>query len=118
PLTVPRTGARAAPNAALASNGTSIQRPPPRSLSERTPVNLFLATRRVCRTARLPRLVSPVVAPSGKNAPMPCALGVDVGTTNLKVALVRDDATVVGAAQRAVPIERGPDTATQDADAM
>ena len=46
---------------------------------------------------------------------MPCALGVDVGTTNLKVALVRDDATVLGAAQRAVPIERGPDTATQDA---
>jgi xylulokinase len=49
---------------------------------------------------------------------MPCALGVDVGTTNLKVALVRDDATVLGAAQRAVPIERGPDTATQDAGAM
>ncbi|MDQ1508934.1 MAG: ribulokinase [Actinomycetota bacterium] len=49
---------------------------------------------------------------------MPCALGVDVGTTNLKVALVRDDATVLGAAQRALPIERGPDTATQDAAAM
>ena len=37
---------------------------------------------------------------------MPCALGVDVGTTNLKVALVRDDATVdrrraAGAADRA-----------------
>jgi len=50
--------------------------------------------------------------------PMPCALGVDVGTTNLKVALVRDDATVVGGAQRALPIERGPETATQDAAAM
>jgi len=49
---------------------------------------------------------------------MPCALGVDVGTTNLKVALVRDDATVVGSAHRPVPIERGPDTATQDAGAM
>jgi xylulokinase len=49
---------------------------------------------------------------------MPCALGVDIGTTNLKVALVRDDATVVGSAQRPLPIERGPDTATQDAGAM
>jgi len=49
---------------------------------------------------------------------MPYALGVDVGTTNLKVALVRDDATVLGAAQRALPIERGPDTAIQDAAAM
>jgi xylulokinase len=49
---------------------------------------------------------------------MPCALGVDVGTTNLKVALVRDDATVVGSAQRAVPIDRGPDTAIQDAGEM
>lgn len=49
---------------------------------------------------------------------MPCALGVDVGTTNLKVALVRDDATVVGSAQRAVPIQRSADIATQDAGAM
>src|SRR5436853_2919885 len=49
---------------------------------------------------------------------MSCALGVDVGTTNLKVALVRDDATVIGAAQRALTVERGPDTAEQDADAM
>jgi xylulokinase len=46
---------------------------------------------------------------------MPCALGVDVGTTNLKVALVRDDATEIGGAQRALSVERGPDTAIQDA---
>ena len=45
-------------------------------------------------------------------------LGVDVGTTNLKVALVRDDGTVVGGAERALAVERGPDTATQDAGAM
>ena len=42
---------------------------------------------------------------------MPYAIGIDVGTTNLKVALVRDDATPVGAAQRPLPIERGPGTA-------
>src|SRR6185436_13562428 len=43
------------------------------------------------------------------------AIGIDVGTTNLKVALVRDDAAIVGAAQRALAIDRGPDTAEQDA---
>jgi sugar (pentulose or hexulose) kinase len=32
--------------------------------------------------------------------------------------LIRDDATVIAGAQRALPIERGPDTATQDAAAM
>lgn len=49
---------------------------------------------------------------------MPCAIGVDVGTTNLKVALVGDNATVIAGAQRSLPIQRGPDTATQDAVAM
>jgi xylulokinase len=42
-------------------------------------------------------------------------MGIDVGTTNLKVALVDSDATRVGAAQRPLAIKRGPDTAEQDA---
>ena len=50
--------------------------------------------------------------------PMTCAIGIDVGTTNLKVALVRDDATVIGTAQRALSVERGADTAEQDAVVM
>src|SRR5690348_16649084 len=49
---------------------------------------------------------------------MAYAIGIDVGTTNLKVALVRDDASTVGAAARALAIERGPDTAEQDAGLM
>ena len=49
---------------------------------------------------------------------MPYALGIDVGTTNLKVALTRDDATVVGAAQRALAVHRGSDTAEQDSSVM
>src|SRR5436190_7026042 len=50
--------------------------------------------------------------------PMPYAIGIDVGTTNLKVALVRDDATPIRAAQRPLSIEHGPGTAEQDAAAM
>src|SRR5689334_4872993 len=46
---------------------------------------------------------------------MAYAVGIDVGTTNLKVALVGADATRVGAAQRSLAITRGPDTAEQDA---
>jgi xylulokinase len=49
---------------------------------------------------------------------MPHAIGVDVGTTNLKVALVADDATIIGCAQRTLTVERGPETAEQDADAL
>jgi len=49
---------------------------------------------------------------------MAFAIGIDVGTTNLKVALVRDDATRVGAAQRPLAIVRGADTAEQDAAAV
>jgi len=49
---------------------------------------------------------------------MAFAIGIDVGTTNLKVALVGADATAVGAAQRPLAIERGPDTVEQDAARM
>jgi xylulokinase len=49
---------------------------------------------------------------------MPFAIGVDVGTTNLKVALVRDDGTTIGGAQRALVVERGPGTAEQDANEL
>ncbi len=49
---------------------------------------------------------------------MPCAIGIDVGTTNLKVALVREDATVIATAQRALSVERGAATAEQDAVVM
>jgi xylulokinase len=46
---------------------------------------------------------------------MPFAIGVDVGTTNLKVVLVRDDGTTVGGAQRTLVVQRGRGTAEQDA---
>jgi xylulokinase len=54
---------------------------------------------------------------------MPFAIGVDVGTTNLKVALVADDGTSIGITQRALEVARGVDaaeqpTAEQDAEAM
>jgi xylulokinase len=49
---------------------------------------------------------------------MRCAIGIDVGTTNLKVAVVADDGTVVGNAARPLPIAHRGDTAEQDADAM
>ena len=48
---------------------------------------------------------------------MPAAIGIDVGTTNLKVVLVDADARVIGAAQRPLESERGPGTAEQDATA-
>ncbi len=46
---------------------------------------------------------------------MPCAIGIDIGTTNLKVTLVADDARVLCAVPRALSVERGPGTAEQDA---
>ncbi len=46
------------------------------------------------------------------------AIGIDVGTTNVKVALVRGDGTTVASAQRALPMTRSGDQAEQDADAM
>src|SRR4051794_288575 len=46
------------------------------------------------------------------------ALGIDVGTTNVKVALVRGDGTTAGSAQRALPMTRTAETAEQDADLM
>src|SRR5690348_5349563 len=49
---------------------------------------------------------------------MAYAIGIDVGTTNLKVALVGADATRVGAAQRPLAITRGPDTAEQNASSL
>lgn len=49
---------------------------------------------------------------------MATAIGVDVGTTNLKVVLVADNATVIGSTQRALSAVRGPGTAEQDAVAM
>jgi len=45
------------------------------------------------------------------------ALGIDVGTTNVKVALVRDDGTTVAGAQRPLVMQRGGEIAEQDADA-
>lgn len=44
------------------------------------------------------------------------ALGIDVGTTNVKVALVRDDGTTVGSAQRPLLITRTDEIAEQDAE--
>jgi xylulokinase len=50
--------------------------------------------------------------------PMPCAIGIDIGTTNLKVALVDDAARVICSVPRALSVERGPGTAEQDAGSM
>jgi xylulokinase len=49
---------------------------------------------------------------------MPHAIGVDVGTTNLKVALVADDGTLVGQAHRAISVVHGSGTAEQDAEVL
>jgi xylulokinase len=49
---------------------------------------------------------------------MPCAIGIDVGTTNLKAVLVDDDARVIGATQRALVVVHGAGTAEQDAAAL
>src|SRR5207248_6855352 len=46
------------------------------------------------------------------------ALGVDVGTTNVKVALVRGDGATVATAHRALATNRTGEVAEQDADAM
>jgi len=49
---------------------------------------------------------------------MALGVGIDVGTTNLKVAVVEEDGSVVRSAQRALPIERNGTHAEQDSEAM
>ena len=49
---------------------------------------------------------------------MALGVGIDVGTTNLKVAVVGEDGQVAGRAQRALPIERNGTHAEQDSEAM
>jgi xylulokinase len=51
-------------------------------------------------------------------AEMENALGIDVGTTNVKVALVQGDGTTAGTAHRALPMNRTGEIAEQDAGAM
>jgi xylulokinase len=46
------------------------------------------------------------------------AVGVDVGTTNLKVALVDGDGQVLASSRRPLRVERGAGTAEQDAEAL
>jgi xylulokinase len=46
------------------------------------------------------------------------ALGIDVGTTNVKVALVRSDGTVAGTASRPLTTSRSGDAVTQDPRAL
>jgi xylulokinase len=46
------------------------------------------------------------------------ALGIDVGTTNVKVALVRGDGTTAAGAQRPLPMTRSGEIAEQDAEAV
>jgi xylulokinase len=55
-------------------------------------------------------------SPTGN--PAACALGIDVGTTNVKVALVRGNGSPVAGAQRPLPMTRSGEVAEQDADAM
>jgi xylulokinase len=49
---------------------------------------------------------------------MSCAIGVDVGTTNVKAALVADDGTLLASAHRALHTEKHGEIAEQDADEM
>jgi len=49
---------------------------------------------------------------------MAYALGIDVGTTNVKVALVADDGTTAGSSQRALTMHRAGEVAEQDAEGM
>src|SRR4051812_16671480 len=49
---------------------------------------------------------------------MALGIGIDVGTTNLKVAVVAEDGEIVGRAQRPLPIDRTGSHAEQDSDAM
>jgi xylulokinase len=49
---------------------------------------------------------------------VPCALGIDVGTTNVKVVLVRDDGSTAAYSSRALATRRSGDTAEQDPDAL
>jgi xylulokinase len=51
-------------------------------------------------------------------APLTSALGIDVGTTNVKVALIRADGTAVATAQRPLPMTRAGEVAEQDATAV
>ena len=46
------------------------------------------------------------------------ALGIDIGSTNVKVVLVRDDGATLGSAHRPLVWERRGDAAEQDAEAM
>ncbi len=49
---------------------------------------------------------------------MSAAIGIDVGTTNVKVALVRDDGALLASAHRPLTTAYDGDTAEQDPDAM
>lgn len=49
---------------------------------------------------------------------MSAALGIDLGSTNVKAVVVRDDGTVVGSASRPLVTTRSSDVATQDPDAV
>jgi xylulokinase len=51
-------------------------------------------------------------------AAMTLAVGVDVGTTNLKVVLIGHDGHTRAAATRALPVTRGAGTAEQDAEVL
>lgn len=47
---------------------------------------------------------------------MPNAIGVDLGTSNVKVALVREDGSVLGSSSRPIATSRSGEVAEQDAD--
>lgn len=51
-------------------------------------------------------------------APAASALGIDAGTTNVKVALVRGDGTTAAGAQRPLPMHRSGAVAEQDAEVV
>src|SRR6185436_15090446 len=50
--------------------------------------------------------------------PLMHAIGVDVGTTNVKAALVADDGTLLASAHRPLHTQKKGEVAEQDADAM
>lgn len=59
-----------------------------------------------------------VPAGQGRLAGMPNALGIDIGTTNVKVVVTDDDGTIRAAAARPISTHRSGEVAEQDAEAV
>src|SRR5262249_27212672 len=67
------------------------------------------------RTVRCPNYLD---SPGGKMRTVNYAMGIDVGTTNVKAALVSEDGTLIASAHRPLTMVRTDGNFEQDADAM